>query len=267
MNDSKEGLKDEMLYHFKYHDRVIAYLDILGFRQKVNESSNSTEEMSRICSALKFLTYDYNKLYNSFYSSNDEFVKSGRRVTAFSDSIIISYPKNEETMIFLLVDVMLLQAHLAFLGFMLRGGIAFGKVFHSGNIAFGPALVRAYELESKTAIYPRVILEKNYFKEYDYDLQYLNPKLLKIHPNLTDKNHLVHLAQKDNDGLYYVNFLLVCGPEIIAKLLTLCDEMLNSSDEPSEMSKINWLKNYIRSFEESSKLTAVKKKGCNYLLT
>ncbi|OPX86349.1 MAG: hypothetical protein A4E53_03260 [Pelotomaculum sp. PtaB.Bin104] len=246
--DCKVALKNGPIHDFNYRERVVAFLDILGFKQKVNESSSSQETTVRICSALNFLTYDY-KQYNSFCSSTEAFVKSGRRVTAFSDSIIISYPKNEETMIFLVLDVMLLQAHLADLGFMLRGGIALGQVFHSGNIAFGPALIRAYELESKAAIYPRVILEKKYLQEYSYDLQYLNPGLYSIHPNLNDIDHLVHLVREDHDSLFYVDFLLVCGQGTINKLLALCEEMLSSTDEPSEIGKINWLKNYIHRHE------------------
>jgi len=245
VNDLKENMLDE----FKYRERVTAFIDILGFRKKVNESSHDHEKTLRICSALKFLTYDYKK-YNDFCNSTDEFVKSGRRVTAFSDSIVISYPKKEETMVFLLLDVMLLQAHLAFLGFMLRGGIVCGKLFHSGNIVFGPALVKAYELESKAAIYPRIIIERKYLEEYDFNMQYLHPKLCEVHPNLKKRKHLAHLVKKDNDGLYYVDFLLVCRSEIIEKLLILCDEMLNSTEEPNEIGKVNWLINYIRSYEE-----------------
>lgn len=45
-------------------------------------------------------------------------------------------------------------------GFFVRGAITQNLMYHTGQIAIGPALVRAYELESKVAIYPRVILDR-----------------------------------------------------------------------------------------------------------
>ena len=44
-------------------------------------------------------------------------------------------------------------------GFLIRGGITIGKLYHNATqgVVFGEALVEAYNLESKDAIYPRVI--------------------------------------------------------------------------------------------------------------
>ena len=65
---------------------------------------------------------------------------------------------------------------------LLRGAICRGDLFHSGNIVFGPAMVKAHEAEENIAIYPRIILlpdlqedfffncpemEKEFFTDYD----------------------------------------------------------------------------------------------------
>src|ERR1700756_3728702 len=44
------------------------------------------------------------------------------------------------------------------LGFLIRGGIALGGLYHSSDIVFGEALIDAYRLESKVAVYPRILI-------------------------------------------------------------------------------------------------------------
>ncbi|WP_331701786.1 hypothetical protein [Paenibacillus sp. IITD108] len=41
---------------------------------------------------------------------------------------------------------------------MMRGGITYGKLYHSDGIVYGLAMIDAYNLESKCAIYPRVVV-------------------------------------------------------------------------------------------------------------
>ena len=48
-------------------------------------------------------------------------------------------------------------------GILLRGGITVGQLCHKDNIVYGPAMVEAYELESKSAIYPRVIVSEKFY--------------------------------------------------------------------------------------------------------
>jgi hypothetical protein len=46
------------------------------------------------------------------------------------------------------------------LGFLIRGGMAYGKLYHTGGVVFGPALIDAVALESKFAVYPRIVLSE-----------------------------------------------------------------------------------------------------------
>jgi hypothetical protein len=43
---------------------------------------------------------------------------------------------------------------------LLRGGIVVGKLLHENNIMFGPAFNQAYDLESKSALYPRIVIDE-----------------------------------------------------------------------------------------------------------
>jgi hypothetical protein len=55
---------------------------------------------------------------------------------------------------------------------LLRGGICVGDISmdpdpRSDEIVFGPAMVRAYELERDAAVYPRIVIDRELIKEAD----------------------------------------------------------------------------------------------------
>src|ERR1700734_1453383 len=69
-------------------------------------------------------------------------------------------------------------------GFLLRGGITVGEVVHDDECVFGPGLVRAYELESKKAYYPRFVLDHDVAAELGNigDLAVLENDILFLDP-------------------------------------------------------------------------------------
>jgi hypothetical protein len=50
-----------------------------------------------------------------------------------------------------------LSFELLCLGYFVRGAIALGKLYHDDEMVFGDALVRAYELETSVARFPRIL--------------------------------------------------------------------------------------------------------------
>lgn len=141
-----------------YEDRLVVFLDILGFKNIVQRSTNDESLVESIkCVAefntkLQFATSDSNKGVNHIFPY-------GLQVTVFSDSIVISCPMLSGGMGYFLLCVASHCLAINRLGFFVRGGITFGKLYHSGNVCFGPAMNRAYELESQLAIYPRVLID------------------------------------------------------------------------------------------------------------
>ena len=53
----------------------------------------------------------------------------------------------------------LMQLIAASQGVWVRGGVTVGNILHDDDVVFGPALNRAYELESKVAKFPRIVLD------------------------------------------------------------------------------------------------------------
>src|SRR5690606_28453000 len=80
----------------------------------------------------------------------------------FSDCLVISFKTSEESEIFFtLQEIKWMIMRLVFQGILVRGAITYGKLIHTDKVLFGPALAEAYILESKAALYPRVILHKD----------------------------------------------------------------------------------------------------------
>ena len=144
----------------KYEERLVAFVDILGFKELVYDSVKSDAVMDKIYEAMQTIL-DVKKVEGSL--SNLEIGRTYQAtVTTFSDSIIISYLLGSYGNLFrILLDIIHLQLALAYQGILIRGGIAIGKAYHDGEIVFGPAMNEAYELESLCAKYPRIIVKQD----------------------------------------------------------------------------------------------------------
>ncbi len=185
----------------KYEEHFTAFVDLLGS----SEISTGTNEVSRN-EVLRFLV--------SLAALRGEFAlqsgpeQTGTRhyirpeVSTFSDHIVISYPLNQIsenakfneslTAISVLHSFNVLLARIAgaalSIGFLIRGGATIGKLYHAGGVIFGEALVEAYRIESRTSIYPRVVLSSNVCRREEW---------LRL-------NDLA--IRKGNDGLYYFDY-------------------------------------------------------------
>lgn len=71
-----------------YEMRYVAFIDILGFKNKVYKSVYDSSELHRIENVLKYI--QELKKQNDEDSYSSKYV--GREFSMFSDSIVISYP-------------------------------------------------------------------------------------------------------------------------------------------------------------------------------
>jgi len=210
-----------------YEERVLAYIDILGFSNAVEKTINKETESE--------IYYETEKIDNlldeeNFHLNIREYLVSRQRINGkvtsqFSDSVIISYLK-ENDIYNILQDVYFLCVMALEKGFLFRGAIVSGKLFHTEKKIFGPALVEAVKLEKSKAIFPRIIVAKdildiaknNYSKCVEPDVEYMN---------------LMELVSCDFDGFYYINY--------IEKLYTGVDVGINKEEE-----HLIWLCNTIK---------------------
>ena len=136
-------------------NRAVAFIDVLGFKQKINSQSASDlgEKYRRVLgNALEKYSMDVDfSSEPSFFpdmKSTDEYCIS----YVFSDSIILSsYDESESNCLRLLVFAFRLARTMIAQGFIIRGGISYGDMYvdSENSIFVGTALTEAYELEMK----------------------------------------------------------------------------------------------------------------------
>lgn len=128
-----------------YEDRAVLFMDILGFKNLVK-----TQEADRVLHALQRI-----QAFVKIFSPNGE----DPRMTTFSDCIVISAPlAHGDGVKRLGVIACMLWLDLLGVGVLARGAITCGPLYHAENIVFGQAMIDAYMLESKKAIFPRIIV-------------------------------------------------------------------------------------------------------------
>jgi hypothetical protein len=134
-----------------YENRIILFLDFLGFKEIVERTEADRQYLHNLLDAIDLLHQ---------VARDDAELSKSQRITTFSDSVVLSYAVDEESAVFyLLTDVTFAIIDLAIKGFIVRGAITLGKLIHTNKYLVGPAMIHAYELESKVAKYPRVLVD------------------------------------------------------------------------------------------------------------
>ena len=192
-----------------YEDRYCLFLDILGFQVHVDETISPKADnrrpmtFTRLKGVLDRISKGVN--YREAMEVAGQMKPTSRRVTQFSDSVVISYLKDEQQsqgVWSLLLDVHRIQLDLISSGVLLRGAITSGQLFHNECFVFGPALNEAVALE-KLASYPRVILDGEILEEAGLKRSGRPKRSL-------DRSRLIDsMVAEDFDGLYYVDYFNV----------------------------------------------------------
>lgn len=240
-----ESTKDNINIEY-YTEKVVAFVDILGFRTHVEESIVDSNKAYNLHEALKsILNWQVENESNETFGLKD----IGREITVFSDSIVISYPLDYKGGLFhILLDLAHLQIQLMSYSILLRGGISIGKVYHDGRIVYGPAMIDAYELESKKAIYPRIIITE----------ESLGRGIIRTLPpqnSLEEECKFIGgLVKKDIDGYYFLDILRQdselsdSGGEYYLWLLEvrklIIEQLEINKGNPRILDKYNWLVKY-----------------------
>lgn len=172
-----------------YENRFIAFIDILGFGALVGSSANDKDIQKKILEALNSIQSD--KLNEDLYARVNEelippeelatvkeiaraFAQAGKAanpvtITYFSDSLVISAPEGDVIASQLVIDLVIKLKIKMWTDhkLLIRGGITLGSLTHiEGGPLYGPAMNRAYYLESKEAKFPRVIIDAPCLDKY-----------------------------------------------------------------------------------------------------
>ena len=187
----------------------VAFIDILGFSEMVKK------DIDKVVLALRYV-----KLFRDSYCRlpSVDYIGKGNiedvlpESTMFSDSIVLSHVIDEDFDFYAFVlYIAELQMALLKEGITIRGGVEIGELYHDTSFVFGDGLIAAYKLESKYAIYPRILvgekllakIEEQFEERFEREL--LNngaPKNWRDYEN----NDLKYIST-DKDGLKFINYL------------------------------------------------------------
>lgn len=217
-----------------YEKRIVVYLDILGFKELIDETVDETgsDDDSGILkiTGLYELIYQTWDLPSAVTTSDPKYPKlslakenaeKGKIVTIFSDSIVISFPQTARGEIFwTLMEIRLLLLELANRGIFCRGAVSVGKLIHTNKVVFGPALVEAYTLESKKAVFPRILIAESIF-------EVAKEPFARVHDTEDELEFIFDLVNKDEDGYFYIDYLDKVQGEIDDSEFGYCDYLLS----------------------------------------
>ncbi|MCY7297526.1 hypothetical protein [Alteromonas sp. a30] len=226
-----------------------AFLDLLGFSARTKESyKNQTGNQ---------LLQEFHEIFsNQIAKMKEETEESLLYFKSFSDNVLLAHPRFSDDMEsefgFILWAIQEYQFAMALKGFFIRGGLSVGQLFVDDDNVYGEALIDAYQLESKAAINPMVVLCDNTMKLVDHHLTYYQGEWA---PQLND-------VLVNSDGRYFINYLSECvvdtgeGYELDIESLAIhrdriIEALSEYSDKPPVFSKFIWLSNYHNYFCDS----------------
>lgn len=170
-----------------YQTGIVAFIDILGFKEIVRKSERSPRLLKTIYESLGFLKKrELPEKWNlQLVEIEEDAQKRGIEdfdiayrtfSSAFSDSIVVSViiddKKIHASFSTLLTNLAFVGSKFIMDGILIRGGITIGKIIHTETgIVFGQGLIDAFNLETRSAKYPRTILSDKLISKLNYPLE------------------------------------------------------------------------------------------------
>jgi hypothetical protein len=176
-----------------YPERYTAFIDVLGFKQKVDRIGQDKSVFEQILGI--------NEVVARVKASTEETVGAirardadlGVQFVAFSDSIVLSALKSSINLLLIGLATVMLCGELLKRRASTRGGITIGPLYHRENVVFGKAMIDAYELEQRVARVPRILVHPSVATIW---LGEATAGLASLY-----RDHII----RDTDGLYYVD--------------------------------------------------------------
>lgn len=183
-----------------YKDSHVAFIDILGFGQRVNNinSQESFHEVSKLLYATRHTSNEYN---------NAKGILKDFMFTAISDSIIVSAPYTDPICTVGLIHVLHeIQYELLVSGFktMVRGYLDRGHIHNKDGFLFGKGYINAYLGEQQIGGAPRIVISPDIIKDAEEAIGGRKSKEGKV--TIFD-----FIKEDPADGYCFIDFLKPVG--------------------------------------------------------
>ncbi|MCP3775217.1 hypothetical protein NLX71_18255 [Paenibacillus sp. MZ04-78.2] len=206
---------------FVAKNHFVAFIDLLGFSSMVKKDLEAPDGTNKYMEELFRVHQETIQLAGGVINLD---------VVQFSDSVILATEFKKENFNEFLWLITKYQFTLFSRGILSRGGVAYGKHYYNNGFLYSLGLIEAYNIESKIAKNPRVIVSSDLL-----ELLYENEEAM-----VTSKLPLI----KENDGLLFLDYLSFCEDGIELFLDTITRGLENG--DPKVREKYNWLSDYIK---------------------
>ena len=234
-----------------YEECIITYLDVLGFRSHMGDKS--AEEVRRILRRFRRVAQPRS---TNGVEYDDEEARMEPRVEIFSDAIMRARVLENEykygVLAHELMDLQYIQIECVANGIVIRGAVTIGHLHLGDELEgpyFGPGLIRAYEMERKEVVFPRIAIDEAVIERFESD------PLLRSENNYDYEIRFVqNLLKEDQSGLKFIDYLNADPGEFdsgYAGLIELFQrhrklivQGLEAVDAANVVRKYTWLKRY-----------------------
>ena len=148
-----------------YETRYCAFVDISASASLIISSIGNQISADVLQSLLT-------KVHNPPETNAGSLEKAEFRAQSISDAVALSGAVNLVGLAAIMHAINRLAVDLLAQGFFIRGAIVKDRLHHDDQMVFGRGLVRAYQLETNIADYPRVMITRDVvddFRSYDHE--------------------------------------------------------------------------------------------------
>lgn len=239
----------------KYTERVVAFVDILGFSRLIEAADSDRPADDLIDELERVLTEDVLAQWTGPLSGDPEAESRAESeakgkidltnftIKMFSDCICTSAPPNYFGYLWTVLNLASIQKSLLKHRILLRGAISLGRHYQSDSLIFSEALVRAYQMESHVAMHPRIVLDARLVSRFMESLP--DGKAREVMTNI--------LLLRDSDNQVFINYHNLVNDsetnrnrernlEIERDLIV--QGRAEHADDFSIMAKLAWLERY-----------------------
>jgi|SRR5450631_3163310 len=221
----------------EYEDRLLIYLDVLGWSKLIKGSIDKREDRETLAAIAERLRTPVAAMELSLEKGEDFF---GIRVSQFSDTLVLSCPLGDRRLVFALCVMAIATAQVVVArGYYLRGAVVEGKLIHRPDVIYGPALVAAYEVERDVAEYPRIVVTPGAEETL----------------RRAKRKFSWSLLCRDRDGLMYLNVLTPShvGPEDRRRFRADIEQrQVRDANDLGLLSKHHWMLSYLDEIEREA---------------
>lgn len=201
-------------YYGRGYERcIVTFIDILGYRNLLKTKHAS--EIADVVNALRSFTEGDSE--SEYHASRMDEVRLNTKAYSESVSDAVVRVRTTDTqsadgpLVYELIDLLHAIIECLNKGILVRGGMTIGPAYVGLNgegPIFGPAMVRAFEIEQNEAVYPRIVIDEAVLAVYAEDhSMWQSAEFDGGEARITRS-----FIGVSDDGSYFLDYLAAAGP-------------------------------------------------------